>query len=64
MVGFWKKIAEKGAIKEAKKFIKSGMPHITDTPSMLTIAKGLSKIAAPAAGYKVVAGSLHKDKKK
>ena len=46
------------------KFKKSGMPHITGKPSMLTRAKGLSKIAAPAAGYKVVAGSLHKDKKK
>ena len=48
------------------KFKKSGMPHVPKgtKPSMLTRAKGLSKIAAPAAGYKVVAGSLHKDKKK
>ena len=48
------------------KFKKSGMPYVPKgtKPSMLTRAKGLSKIAAPAAGYKVVAGSLHKDKKK
>ena len=114
MVGFWKKIAEKGAekiagkiVKHAKlkkgvdikqfktpkkgilkkfeaavsreaartlsqaasgvniKFKKSGMPHVPEgtKSSMLTRAKGLSKLAAPVVGAKV-AGSLHKDKKK
>ncbi len=48
------------------KYKKSGMPYIPKgtKPSMLTRAKGLSKLAAPVVGYKVVAGSLHKDKKK
>ena len=47
-------------------FRKSGMPHIPKgtKSSVLTKAKGLSKLAAPVVGYKVVAGSLHKDKKK
>jgi len=47
------------------KFKKSGMPHVPKgtKSSMLTKAKGLSKLAAPVVVAKV-AGSLHKDKKK
>jgi len=47
------------------KFKKSGMPYVPKgtKPSMLTKAKGLTKIAAPAAGYTAVSASRAEKKK-
>ena len=47
------------------KYTKKGKPYLPKgtKPSMLTKAKGLSKIAAPAAGYTAVQSTLHKGKK-
>jgi len=69
--GVWSNRESGKAMTEAAsgvsvKFKKSGMPYVPKgtKPSILTKAKGWSKIASPAVGYAAVQASLKKDKKK